>query len=293
MKPFSRILSALWNRSPREHLARWRPPAADCQPGPPTWCLSTGRVGTQTLAALGELAAGTRAVHEPAPHLFGLGQIAFQWCGEQAPRNPAARDALRAGVEACRPEAELAGRRYLETSPQVTFVAPFLLELYPESRFLHVVRHPREVIRSGMRRRWYDGHPYDRWRIQPRPGSEAAARWEHWSAFEKNLWNWQATNEWIADFLDTVPADRWLRLPSDRLFEGDPVALAALFDFLQAPLPTAAARQAVLGQVLNAQKTGSFPASGDWSAAQGEAVDSIAGPLWQRLNSLAGATQAP
>jgi hypothetical protein len=37
----------------------------------------------------------------------------------------------------------------------------------PNVKFVHLFRHPGEVVRSGMRRGWYNGHPSDRYRIEP------------------------------------------------------------------------------------------------------------------------------
>ena len=283
MNKLSRLVSGLWNRSPRENLARLRGAPPQPPAGPPTWCLSTGRVGTQTVAALAGLAPGIDAVHEPAPHLFGLSKQAYVSAVETRPADDPLRAALRAGVEACRSQEQLAGKRYLETSPQGTFVAPLLLELFPESRFIHIVRDPVEVIRSGMRRGWYDGHAYDAWRIVPRPRPTLDKAWDLMTVFEKNTWNWTATNRWILEFVETLPEDRWCRLTSDQLFADDPEAISTLFDFLEVPTPSPSARRSVLGQVLNAQRTGDFPQADDWAEGQLAAVELMAGPLWQQL----------
>ena len=111
-----------------------------------TWCLSTGRVGTSTLAALGELMPGVCSLHEPRPLLFGLGKQAYE-----SDKNQKASSAIVAGIEACRRELKgLSQTVYLETSPQVTFLARQLKQVFPNSRFVHVVRNPVDVVRSGM-----------------------------------------------------------------------------------------------------------------------------------------------
>src|SRR5690625_7198839 len=47
-------------------------------------------------------------------------------------------------------------KRYIETNNQLTFFAPGLARMFPDAQFVHLYRHPGEVVRSGMRRGWFD-----------------------------------------------------------------------------------------------------------------------------------------
>src|SRR5690606_10227720 len=95
----------------------------------------------------------------------------------------------------------LSQKGYIETSPQNTFLAPVLLKLFGNIRFIYLYRDPRDVVISGMKRRWYDGHPSDSTRIVPKDGTDYAQLWSKLTPFTKNLWLWNETNQWIINFL--------------------------------------------------------------------------------------------
>src|SRR5262245_11018067 len=115
----------LWMSSPKEWcecIGRKLNSAPKLQDRPLFWCLSTGRVGSQTLAALGALATGVRSVHEPTPLLYGLSRIAYE-AGDSALENAALVEAVRASrIDSLK---QLTCH-YIETSPQTTFLGPVL-----------------------------------------------------------------------------------------------------------------------------------------------------------------------
>jgi len=89
------------------------------------WCLSTGRVGTQTLSALGKLIPNVLSKHEPNPKLFGLGKYAYEDFSDQS------HDILCEAIKACRSHVTgLNQTIYLESSPQVTFLARQLYDTF-------------------------------------------------------------------------------------------------------------------------------------------------------------------
>ena len=269
-----RIARRLWRSSPQDWLAalagekRANVDSRQREVGRYAWCLSTGRVGTKTLAALGALNGEVDARHEPSPSLYGLGRVAYDRRGEEA-----AGEVIREALSACRPPVRAEQFNVsLETSPQVTFLAEQLRDLFPGSRFVHVIRHPGAVLRSGMRRRWYDGHSHDRWRLVPTEGSAAATDWDRWSRCEKNAWLWAETNRWILEFLEKLSPEEYVTIRSEDLFEGQEEAVNAFFGCLGVSPPPAPVVAKVLGRKLNRQTAGSFPEWGDWSREQREEV---------------------
>jgi hypothetical protein len=164
------------------------------------------------------------------------------------------------------------GRGYLETSPQGTFLAPAMAKAVPEIRFIHMVRDPRDVVRSGMRRRWYAGHANDRFRIVPGPGHPDHERWAGAPPFEKIAWLWGETNRWILDFTASLQDDRVLRLRAENIFRGDHAALERFYTFLGATCPPRHVLTRVLGRRLNAQARGDFPDPAAWTAGQQQAL---------------------
>ena len=273
-----RVIRRLWRSSPHDLIQRLRAPRKVSAPGGPevkryVWCLSTGRVGTKTLAVLANLSEQVEARHEPEPQLYGLSKQAYEHDGEEA------REILGEALKACRPPVQAGGAEvYFESSPQATFLAAALRDLFSGSRFVHLVRHPGAILRSGMRRGWYAGHRNDGWRLVPQDG-EAAASWNEWSLLKKNAWLWGETNRWIEDFMETLPAGAGLRIRSEDLFEGQPEAVASFFDHLGAAQPSSAEVEKVLGKKLNRQQSGDFPEFADWTDEQRLAVESQVGLL--------------
>jgi hypothetical protein len=276
------ILKRLGETSPREWLFQlrrriwsYRPLEAFDDAHPFVLVLSTGRVGTRTLAALLALARNVLAFHEPLPRLYGLSQLARGgWDNEAA--QPILMEAFRVARGEALERALLLGRGYVETSPHGTFLAPAVARVIPEARFIHLVRDPGSVIRSGMRRGWFAGNPYDSTRITPRHTRATNIDWAGASQFQKIAWLWTETNRWILEFTASLPAHRRTRIRAEEIFNGDPVAIKAAFDMVSSQVPPRAAIERILRKKLNAQKSGEFPPQADWSDEMIEQIRGLA-----------------
>lgn len=249
---------------------------------PSVFVLSTGRVGTQTLAALFGLASNVFAYHEPSPILYGLSKLSYE-----NTQNILASQILKEVFLTARRElldySLYCGRGYVESSPQTTFLAPVIREALPSARFIHLVRDPRHVLRSGIRRRWYAGHPADKTRIVPDPSSEAGTQWDSYNTFQKNLWLWTETNKWIIQFSESLLAERILLVHSEDLFNAHKPTIKQLFAFVGASIPSFRKIERVLGKKLNAQKKGTFPQPSDWSQAMNDDLLARAGETAKKL----------
>jgi len=234
---------------------------------PCVFVLSTGRVGTETVDALFGLSDNVFSYHEPLPTLYGLSKLSYQNSGDSVAREilmeaflTSRRDLLKYSLD-CQ-------RGFVETSPQVTFLAPVILNALLDARFIHLVRDPRSVIRSGMRRKWFDGHPNDGTRITPLSGTQHAANWSRYDVFQKNAWLWNETNRWILEFTNTLPAGRVLTIRSEDIFSGRSDSLRALYQFIGSSIPPASRITGLLKKKLNAQQSGDFPNWAHWSDTQ-------------------------
>lgn len=230
---------------------------------PCIFVLSTGRVGTQTVSALMNLCSNFIAYHEPSPKLYGLSKLAYNKYIKNQNFDLFKEAFLIARRELLNYSLK-AGKGYAETSPQTTFLAPVILELLPNVRFIHLVRDPRNVVRSGMSRCWYDGHPADPTRIIPPPDTDAGQQWESYNSFQKNLWLWTETNKWILVFSSTLPSEKIILIPSENIFGAHPETLKKFFNFTGSPVPPQQKLLRVLRKKLNVQKTGSFPEPKSW-----------------------------
>ena len=260
---------------------------------PCVFVLSTGRVGSQTLASLLNLSSNVVAFHEPNPKLYKLSCCAYRY-RKAISDDASVRNVFRAAFETAREslllDALQSRRGYVETSPQGTFLASVISQLVPNSRFIHLVRDPRAVISSGMRRKWYEGNPYDQTRIEPNT-SEMQHAWKTYSSFQKNVWLWAETNNMIVDFLDRLPSSRKMLIHSEDIFSGNQKVTKEIFSFIGSKLPSEKRINKILAKKLNAQKSGSFVKPEEWDeemhAVLCEAAKNIAMKLGYDLKSYA------
>lgn len=271
---FNVLISRLIDHTPRQmyyylqgKIARWR--QGEILKGfddghPCVFVLSSGRAGTKTLAALLSLAKNIIAYHEPKPLMYGLSRLTYQ-----RPDNDPAYVILREAFLTLR-KSQLdyslsCNRGYVETSPQSTFLGPVILKAIPEVKFIHLVRDPRDVVSSGMRRKWYEGHPYDNTRIIPRQGAAYQKEWDNLNSFQKNLWLWNETNRWILDFSNRLSADHRILVHSEDIFGAFEGTIEKIFSFIGSEMPAERKILHILGKKLNAQKTVNFPNPSDWT----------------------------
>jgi hypothetical protein len=291
-------LQALLDRTPRQWLgsasARLRrAPGLDGfdDRHPCVFVLSTGRAGTQTLAALFRSDPQVASHHEPLPLLYGLSTFAYRHRHDASALEPlvelfhATRDDLLDAARAT-------GRGYFETSPQGTFLVRAIARAIEGSRFIHLTRDPLAVIRSGMRRGWYAGHPYDSHRIVPDAVSEDSPWWADASPLAKNAWLWNETNRFILDAADELGATRYLRVRAEELFAGDQRVVDEIATYIGTRPPSAARVARTLRKQLNAQRGGDFPEPSQWAEASRAEVHAIVEKTATELG-YEGAPKAP
>jgi hypothetical protein len=247
---------------------------------PCVFVLSTGRTGSKTLAMLFASARNVYAYHEPKPKLYGLSKLMYE-NSDEIRNDPVKQEIMKQAFLTARQdkfEYSLAsGRGYVETSPQTTFSAPVILQAVPQAKFIHLVRDPRDVVRSGMRRKWYAGHQADQTRILPRADSDTGQHWKDFDAFQKCLWLWNETNVWINDFFSTVDINKKLQVRSEDLFDGHEEALHKLFAFIGAPMPSKRKIMRTLVRKHNVQRSGEFMEASKWSKEMLSKLEEIVG----------------
>ena len=175
----------------------------------PVFVLSTGRVGTMLLTRLFELEKGLHIEHEALPEMLYTGKLAYV-----DPNNiEFTKGAFMAGrYEAIR-DCQLQNLRYVETNNRLTFFAPAMAALFPNAKFIHLLRHPDSFVSSGIQRNWYTGKTItDEGRIAP--GKDLGIERQQ----DKIAWLWNATNAFIDDFKAGAGKDRTLTVRSEDLF---------------------------------------------------------------------------
>jgi hypothetical protein len=246
---------------------------------PAVFILSTGRVGTTSLIHLLNLSPKISAHHEPKPKLLKLLKRSFAEFDD---------DSQSFGNLFIRARCRLIKlahdqRRIYVEATLLKYMAPFIAQQMPHAKFIHVHRHPGGVIRSGMRRGWYDDHPMDRYRPKPIREDPLRKQWRSLSPFEKNCWFWDADNRRFLDLAERIGRERVMRISYERLFGGDNDGAIELFRFIEVPPPDIHQITRSLDQPHNAQQGRDFPTYDKWNSTMRRTLDQIAGQTMSRL----------
>lgn len=246
----------------------------------PVWVLSTGRTGTHSLTELLALSPRLDVRHEPTPELF---DFSYDYYKKKCER-PEALQALQYLRDEIVFRTARDGMVYVETNNRLTFIADLLLELYPQSKFIYIYRNPYDFVRSGMRRKYYDGHLRDAARITPNPSDAYATQWSGFTEIEKTAWNWATTNAFSLQFMEELPDTQKLQFSSEELFAADLSFMHHLFDFVGSNYcPPETDIRRVMGQKHNAQQKGVFKKPKNWSDAKIAQVNAIIQPVVSQL----------
>ncbi|MBN1464396.1 sulfotransferase [candidate division KSB1 bacterium] len=224
----------------------------------PCFVLSTGRSGTLLLTKLLSLSPHLAVAHQPRPELIRASKLAF----ERVQDSPEVfRETLKSAREELLLEALRHDQIFVETNNRITFFAPVIRDVFPHARFIHLVRHPGDFVRSGIRRGWYsDKHEHDIGRIVPT--GQAQKLWDAWTPIEKIGWLWNETNQFIEEVKSALPADAFLFVKAEDLF-ADAEVTRNIFSFLGAPAPSLNTIRKNL-RPENVQKKGDYPRYRDW-----------------------------
>jgi len=114
----------------------------------PVFILSTGRTGTQFLALLFQDSKVIEAHHEAFPNLQYFSNFAYH---SQKKKGTLEKIIDTARVELML-ESYIKDKIYVESNQCLTFYAYALMKLYKNSKFVHIVRHPGDFVRSGIRK---------------------------------------------------------------------------------------------------------------------------------------------
>lgn len=232
----------------------------------PCFVLSTGRCGTKLLTKLLGVSKSISAYHGHPGAFRYYRKFAYEL-------NQANPEALTQVLEATRTETlvkeYLSGRIYVETDPRITFFALQVGKLYEGSRFIHLVRHPGDFVRSRMRGETYMKNSLDDLGTIVHKNK---AKWNNLRRLEKISWLWNETNSFIEHFKGTLDNEsRVMTIRSEDLFSNVKVA-RSIFDFLGVRYIGDRKVKRLISAPVNKRRVGSFPKYQDWSDEQKEAM---------------------
>jgi len=190
----------------------------------PVFILTTGRSGTVFLTRLLEFSETIIPYHEPAPTLQYFSNFAFH--------NQRDGDVLTKMVDAARMELILGvyikNKTYVELNQCMTFFAPAIRMLFKNSKFIHIVRHPGNFVRSAVRKGWHiNDSIWESGRVQMAENE----KWNVMDQIEKLSWVWNTTNEYIKQFGDKINQNRFISFKIEDLFDS-PRCAKSLFNFI-------------------------------------------------------------
>ncbi|NWG45338.1 MAG: sulfotransferase [Alphaproteobacteria bacterium] len=214
----------------------------------PVFILSSGRSGSASLARLLGRHAEIEMHHEYlCTHLQEAG-VRFYMGHADAAATRAVIDRLH-GAALAYARTPLWG----DSSNKLSWVAPLLVEMFPNARFVHLMRDGRKVAGSYARKlsdECYGDYetaclaawaadptlpappPEKRfWWPLPRPGHPLAERFSRFTQFERIAFHWAECNAVALDALASVPEERRLSLRLEDL-RAHPRHVHGLLDFL-------------------------------------------------------------
>lgn len=142
-----------------------------------------------------------------------------------------------------------------------------ILTAYPDACFLHLVRHPRSQAEAWL------SSPHALAQLFALDALDASAR----QTTPDPLIDWYRRNAAIADRLDDIPADRWLRVRLEDLLSVPRSGLRAICDWLGL-----AWSEPSLEAMLHPER-GSYSGLGPYGAEGGGDVDFLRAPRFQLM----------
>ncbi len=113
---------------------------------------------------------------------------------------------------------------YGEVNLQFGLIVPVIERVFPDAKYIWLLRDGRDVVASMYYRRWYDltdKKVPDEWknaRLQgDLTGDFSTSEWRNMSRFAKCCWLWKKYNHIIESHLQQFDKKRWMRVRLDRL----------------------------------------------------------------------------
>lgn len=175
----------------------------------PVFFLSTGRTGTQWFSYLFKKQKNLMVFHQAVPSLAIQNKFYYNIL-----KNDNLDDNLKFEIGK---EIFLAAREeyfvysyktnkiFLETNNDLLFFAELISKLIPNSKFVHLYRHPGDFVRSGLARAWFNDKLVDQKMIVP----NSIENWDKLSRVQKISWLWLEENSFIENIKLKIGKDRF------------------------------------------------------------------------------------
>ena len=176
----------------------------------PVFFLSTGRCGTKWFSSLIQKDRSCKVLHAPIPTLAYQGKMVYEQSitGVSASHKSLIQEIYLGARESYLRYSYKCDKKLIETNNYITFFAPYVFDLFPDAKFVHLYRHPGEFVRSGINRFYYTNTKNDDTkRIVPLRDPDLG-RWKNYSQIQKISWLWNETNRYIESFKSELPENQ-------------------------------------------------------------------------------------
>ena len=164
---------------------------------PMLFIYGTGRSGTTFMAKIFEGIPNLCSFHEPLPYEgFAHSEAAIR------PKSAARYVSAFKRFDVANRIKKHKCSNYIESNGYIRLHIPFMRKFFPNAHFLHLVRNPKDVIRSHMNRNvLLDPHPIYPSSWGP-PHGISSENWREMDRFEKLCWLWSNENSTMRENAD-------------------------------------------------------------------------------------------
>ncbi|WP_286264209.1 sulfotransferase [Thalassotalea atypica] len=194
----------------------------------PFFVLSTGRAGSTTIAKLLSQHPEVTCTHEPK---FSLVRLSTEYLhGEKTSSEAKAELTSLYSHLNCYPTGI-----YGESDQKLSNMVSLLAELYPNAKFIWLIRSPEYAVNSTWSRGWFSDEElgfsdtdklenplyrdiFSDYRPQADKANEMSSEeWKKMSSFERNCWYWTFWNSTIQNQLMNIDSSRWIKIRLEEL----------------------------------------------------------------------------
>ena len=105
-------------------------------------------------------------------------------------------------------------RIYMEANQCLSFFVPALNDVFPKSKFIHLVRHPGDFVRSAIRKGWHANDSiWESGRLKMED-----PEWGEMSYVAKLSWLWTQANKYLSSVLSELSSERVLTVKAEDMF---------------------------------------------------------------------------
>lgn len=186
----------------------------------PVFVVTTGRTGSKFITSVLNHLPDINAYHEPSPDLKLMPDFAYNNYDDVA-----LKKIIIAGKSELILKSYLKDNIYVESNQCLSFFVYALNDLFPNSKFIHLVRKPESFVLSAYKLSWYERENlWDYGRLK-------ADFYKEDDSIENlyNLWNY--TTEFIINFSEEIDESRFLTITSEDLFD-DPQTIFDILKFI-------------------------------------------------------------